>query len=251
MKIWLDLAIHWLFSAAFILLTFSGLAMIGVRLGWVPEYTIAAADYVHRSAAVLFIALALLDIACESVRLMAGNKKKRTAGLFKPQGFGLFTLIVTVGFTISGVMLWESGQISRAALAFAVFVHEKLTYVALAGVIWHIYQKAYILVWPRQRASGTRLTVHGFKLLIWILSGAFLVAGAAAIISLAGLEANSSEFQQFMAATLQAMDSSLLELAGPDIAVTPAAPISVMLTVLILIFVLVASAALRQRRGNK
>jgi len=47
LKVKFDLVIHWIWTIVFSLLALSGLAMVGAKYGWVLQYDIAKADYVH------------------------------------------------------------------------------------------------------------------------------------------------------------------------------------------------------------
>jgi cytochrome b subunit of formate dehydrogenase len=50
LKVKFDFVIHWLWTIVFSLLALSGLAMVGAKYGWILQYDIEKADYIHRSS---------------------------------------------------------------------------------------------------------------------------------------------------------------------------------------------------------
>ncbi|HMM21517.1 MAG TPA: cytochrome b/b6 domain-containing protein [Selenomonadales bacterium] len=255
MNIRFDFAIHWLFAVVFAILTISGVAMIGAGFGWLLQYDIALADYVHRIAAVFFVVLTLIYIGSEVMNDLRGNISRHRWGIFKPKKYGLFTLTTSVMLILSGAIIWGSDDTNSAAVAFAMFVHEKLTYVALAGVIWHIYQKAHALIWPRfpkEEGGATNLMLEpGFKLFIWVLVTAYFFSAAAIIISAAGPPPGNIQVRKFMAGMDQAMDSSLMGLAGKDMGVNPVIKLTPLVLVETLLAAMATSILVMWRRGNK
>lgn len=254
MNIRLDFALHWLFAVVFAILTISGVAMIGAGFGWLLRYDIALADYVHRVAAVFFVVLTLIYIGSETISDLRGAITRHPWGIFKPKKYGLFTLTTSVMFILSGAILWGNHDANKAAVAFAMFVHEKLTYVALAGVIWHIYQKAHALMWlrpPIQGGAANLMLEPGFKLFVWILASAYFLTAAAVIISIAGPPPGGAQVQRFMAGMGQAMDSSLMGLASQEMATNPVIRLTPLMLVETLLAAMVTSIFVMWRRGNK
>jgi len=150
-RIKLDFVIHWLWAIAFAILTLSGLAMVGAKYGWILNWDIASADYIHRVAAMFFMILLTISIGQEAVKAVKNDKNKLTWGIIGPKGYGLFNFITSVIFTITGVIIWVGHEYNMASVAFSLYIHEKLTYLVIIGVIWHIYVKAYALIWPEKK----------------------------------------------------------------------------------------------------
>jgi hypothetical protein len=44
-------------------------------------------------------------------------------------------------------------EFNMKAVAFAILIHEYISYIALASVIWHIYKKTHILLWPKNKTK--------------------------------------------------------------------------------------------------
>lgn len=148
MKVKFDFVIHWLWTIVFSLLALSGLAMVGAKYGWILQYDFAKADYVHRVLASVFVILTFISIAYEVYRVLKNDDKKLSWFIIGKGDYQLFTLITTLIFIITGVIIWVCMDTNMTAVSFALFIHEKLTYVVVASVIWHIYQKCHALVWP-------------------------------------------------------------------------------------------------------
>lgn len=151
MKVKFDFVIHWLWTIVFSLLALSGLAMVGAKYGWILQYELAKADYTHRVLAAVFVILTFISIGYEVYRALKSDEKKLTWFIIGKGGYQLFTLITTLIFIITGAIIWVCMDTNMAAVSFALYIHEKLTYVVVASVIWHIYQKCHALVWPAKK----------------------------------------------------------------------------------------------------
>jgi len=128
----------------------SGLAMVGARNGWILNYDIASADILHRILAAIYVVLTFISIAYEVIRGWNHNNKKSVWMIFGKSGYQLFTFITTLIFIITGVIIWVCMDTNMAAVAFCLYIHEKITYLVAASVIWHIYEKAHALLWPKK-----------------------------------------------------------------------------------------------------
>jgi len=142
----LDFVIHWLWAIVFAILTLSGLAMVGAKYGWILNWDFAVADYIHRVAAMIFMILLTVSMGQEVIRALKKDSKKLVWGIIGSGGYGLFNFITSLVFIISGIIIWVGHDYNMAAVAFAFYIHEKITYVVIAGVIWHIYMKAHALM---------------------------------------------------------------------------------------------------------
>lgn len=212
MKPSFDFMVHWLFAITFTILTISGLAMTGARFGWILDYNIALADYVHRIVAVVYIGLTFAAVSYEVLQVR--QSKSHEWNIFGRQDYGLFTMLTTLLLIISGIVLWKSHE-NKPAVAFAMFVHEQLTYIAVASVIWHIYRKAHALLWPKQKSDNIMLKPW-FKAFIWFITSACFYIIAVMVISIAGPQPSAIQVKLFMSGMMQAMESSLMGLATMD-----------------------------------
>lgn len=145
-----DFVIHWVWTIVFALLTLSGLSMVGAKYGWLLNYDIASADYVHRVLAAIYVLLTFISIAYEVIRAIKNDEKKLAWFMIGKSGYQLFTFITTLIFIITGIIIWVTMDSNMTAVSFALFVHEKLTYLVVASVIWHIYMKCHALLWPKK-----------------------------------------------------------------------------------------------------
>jgi len=120
-------------------------------------------------------------------------------------------------------VLWGNHDQNKAALAFSMFVHEKLTYLVLISLLWHIYEKAHILLWPVKLPVVKRpLTLFSLlnqpwaKLSAWVITSSFFFAMMAVVISAAGPPPSEREVSAFMQGMMQAMKGSLMGVAEDD-----------------------------------
>jgi cytochrome b subunit of formate dehydrogenase len=159
MKIRFDFVIHWLWTIVFSLLALSGIAMVSPRYGWVLNYDLGTADISHRVLAALFVILTLISIGFEVIRAIRNDTSRQAWFIIGKSGYQLFTYITTLIFIISGAIIWICMDSNMAATAFALYVHEKLTYIVVASVIWHVYVKCHALVWPKKVQSHDAKTM--------------------------------------------------------------------------------------------
>lgn len=150
MKVRFDFIIHWIWTLVFVLLTLSGLAMVGPRYGWMLNYDFASADMVHRILAAVFVLLTFISIMYEVVRVIRRDDKRQAWFIIGKSGYQLFTFVTTLIFITTGVIVWICMDSNMAATTFALFIHEKLTYIVAFSVIWHIYAKCHALLWPKK-----------------------------------------------------------------------------------------------------
>lgn len=149
MNVRFDFIMHWLWTIAFSILALSGLAMVGANFGWIMNYDIALADYLHRVSAAVYVFLTFVSIVYEVIRGIRGEEKKLAWSIIgKSTGYQIFSFITTLIFIITGTIIWICMDSNMAATAFALYIHEKLTYIVILSVIWHIYKKCHALLWP-------------------------------------------------------------------------------------------------------
>lgn len=154
MKVKFDFIIHWLWTIIFSLLALSGLSMVGAQYGWVLNYDLATADFTHRILAAIFVFLTFVSIAYEVIRAVRSDERKLVWFIIGKGGYQLFTFITTLIFIITGAIIWVCMDSNMTAVAFALYVHEKLTYLVVFSVIWHIYKKCHALLWPAAKKTG-------------------------------------------------------------------------------------------------
>jgi len=151
MKIKFDLVMHWLYIIVWALLAISGFAMTGANYGWILNFNIATADYVHRISSAIFVILTLMSIIYEVIRGIKNEVKNSAWMVIGKQGYQLFTFITTLLFIVTGALIWFCMEFEMSFISFPLLVHEYLSYIVLASVIWHIYMKCHILLWPKKR----------------------------------------------------------------------------------------------------
>lgn len=157
LKVRFDFVIHWLWTIVFSILAISGLAMVGAKYGWILNYDISSADLTHRVLAALFVILTFISVGYEVIRGCKGDEKKLAWFVIGKSGYQIFTFITTLIFIITGVVIWicMDSPISETAVAFSLFIHEKLTYIVIASVIWHIYEKCHVLITKKRIGINT------------------------------------------------------------------------------------------------
>jgi len=146
MTVRFDFVIHWLWTIVFAGLVLSGLSMVGAKFGWILNYDIASADYIHRALAAIYVVLTFIVVMFEVFRGIKNDDKKLAWLVIGKTKYQLFTFITTLIFILTGTIIWVCMDTNLAAAAFALFIHEKLTYLVVASVIWHIYVKCHALV---------------------------------------------------------------------------------------------------------
>lgn len=132
------------------LLALSGIAMVGPKYGWILNYDIGTADLVHRVLAAVYVILTAIAIGYEVVRAIRNDNKRLAWFVIGSGGYQLFTYISTLIFIITGAIIWICMDVNMKATAFALYIHEKLTYIVIASVIWHVYVKCHALIWPKK-----------------------------------------------------------------------------------------------------
>ncbi|BCN29570.1 hypothetical protein [Anaeromicropila herbilytica] len=157
MNVKFDFVIHWIWTIIFTLLALSGLTMVGSRFSWIMNNDIASADIIHRVLAAIFVVLTLITIIHEMIRGCKNNDKKQAWMIIGKSGYQVFTFITTLIFIITGIIIWVCMDTNMAAVAFALYVHEKLTYIVVGSLIWHIYVKCHALIWPKKTAAPTQI----------------------------------------------------------------------------------------------
>lgn len=144
MKINIDFYIHWLWVATFGILALTGFTLMGPRYGWILNYALATADYLHRTMAAVLTILLASAIALEIFKILF-NVKVTVWMIVGTGSYQIFTLITTLLLIISGLFIWICMEWSMSALAFALMVHEIVSFLVAGSLIWHIYQKAHTL----------------------------------------------------------------------------------------------------------
>lgn len=141
----LDFIIHWLWAIVFAILLISGISLMGAKFGWILQYNLALADYLHRTMAALWLILTIIAIGIEIQRYAKGEKEKQSWLIINKTGLGIYVLISTILFTISGIFLWVCTDYSHTIIAFSLIIHELLTFLSVPVILWHVYDKAYAL----------------------------------------------------------------------------------------------------------
>ncbi|MHB8170737.1 MAG: hypothetical protein ACYDG6_04245 [Thermincolia bacterium] len=144
----IDFIIHWLWAVVFGLLLITGMVLMGAKFGWLMNYQIPLADYLHRTLAAAFVILALISMGLEVYRQSKANSPAMPWLVICKSGMGIFNLAVTLLFVLSGIFIWICTEFPHSILGFAYIIHDLLTFISLPVIIWHIYDKAYAL--PRE-----------------------------------------------------------------------------------------------------
>jgi cytochrome b subunit of formate dehydrogenase len=148
-----DLVIHWLFAIVWALLGISGFSMVSAKFGWILNFNFVAADLVHRINAAAFVIITFISVVYEIIRKVKKNDRPQPWFIIGSSGYQLFTLITNMLLIISGVIIWICMEVDKKDVAFALLVHEYISYVALASVVWHIFKKTHILTWPKNKTK--------------------------------------------------------------------------------------------------
>lgn len=148
MNVRFDFIIHWLWAIVWALLAISGFAMVGAKYGWLLDFDYATADYVHRISAAVFVLLTFISIFYEVYRNIRKDTRYLSWFVIGRSGYQLFTFITTLILIITGAIIWICSEFDIQVVGFALVIHEYISYIALASVIWHIYKKCHALVWP-------------------------------------------------------------------------------------------------------
>lgn len=145
-KFKLEFLLHWIWAAVFGILVLTGLSLLGPKFGWVLDYNLGLADYLHRTLAVVFTVLTLVEIILELKRILLAGAKKEPWLVVGKKGFALITFIGSMLFIITGVLMWLCIEDNHALLALATIIHEMVAYAMIIGMIWHLYDKSHILM---------------------------------------------------------------------------------------------------------
>lgn len=139
----IDFIVHWLWVLVFGLLLITGLTLMSAKTGWLLNYQIPLADYLHRTLSAVWVMLTFFSIILEAVRLSRKTKVIMSWQMANKSGMGIFTLVITLLFAMSGIFLWICTEFSHTVIAFAFVLHDLLTLVSIPVIIWHIYDNAY------------------------------------------------------------------------------------------------------------
>jgi len=139
-----DFYVHWIWTATFGILALSGFVLMGARYGWMMNYAVPVADYLHRTLAALFTLLLAASVLMEILRILTDFKISAWM-MVGTEAYQVFTLLTTLLLIISGLFIWVCMEWSPAALTFSMIVHEIVSFLAVASIIWHIYQKSHSL----------------------------------------------------------------------------------------------------------
>ncbi|MCX7922438.1 MAG: cytochrome b/b6 domain-containing protein [Clostridia bacterium] len=146
MNVRFDFIMHWLWAIVWALLALSGFGMVGAKHGWLVNFNYATADFVHRLSAAVFVVLTFVSIAYEVFRNIKKDTKNLAWFVIGRSGYQLFTFITTLILIITGALIWICSEFNMSAVGFALLIHEYISYIALASVIWHIYKKCHALL---------------------------------------------------------------------------------------------------------
>ncbi|MDT3700949.1 MAG: hypothetical protein RO469_16190 [Thermincola sp.] len=142
----LEFVLHWIWAIVFGLLLLTGVALLGPIYGWILNYNLGLADYLHRTLAVTFTFLTLVEIVLEIKRIVLDNSQKKAWLVVGKATFALINFIAALLFIITGVLLWLCMDDNHALLALASIIHEMVAYVMVIGMIWHLYEKSHVLI---------------------------------------------------------------------------------------------------------
>lgn len=148
-----DLVIHWIFAIIWALLAISGFSMISAKFGWILNFNFVLADKVHRIGAAAFVFITFISIVYEIIQKIKNDKRPLPWFIIGRSGYQLFIFIISLLLILSGALIWICMEFNMKAVAFAILIHEYISYIALASVIWHIFQKTHILLWPKNKAK--------------------------------------------------------------------------------------------------
>lgn len=143
----IDFILHWLWTLTYGLLAISGVAMIGAKYGWILEFNLSLADYIHRVSAAIWSVILLAAIAVEIYQRIKQSKNYSFWLIVGTKDYQLFTLFSGLLFFVTGMIIWgghHSGE--TISFTFGIWIHEVLTFIGLASVIWHLYDKSHALL---------------------------------------------------------------------------------------------------------
>ncbi|MDF2941696.1 MAG: hypothetical protein K0S01_554 [Herbinix sp.] len=152
-KIRFDFVIHWLYAIIWALLAISGFSMVSAKFGWLLNFDFTIADTIHRINAAAFVVITFISVGYEIIRKIKKDDRTQPWFIIGKSGYQLFTFIVSLLLIITGVIIWICMEVYKPGVAFALLIHEYVSYVALASVVWHMYKKTHILLWPKNKAK--------------------------------------------------------------------------------------------------
>lgn len=146
MKYRIDFVLHWLWALSYGLLAITGLTLAGAKYGWLLNYDLAFADYIHRVAAAFWTIILLLAVSVEFYQGIQKMSKYSFWLIVGIKDYQLFTLFSGITFLITGMIIWgghHGGE--TGSYTFSLWIHEVLTFIGLGSIIWHIYDKSHAL----------------------------------------------------------------------------------------------------------
>jgi cytochrome b subunit of formate dehydrogenase len=146
-----DFVIHWLFAIVWGLLGISGFSMVSAKFGWILNFNFVTADVVHRINAAAFVLITFISVIYEIISKVKKDNRPQPWFVIGRSGYQLFTLIISMLLILSGAIIWICMEVDKKDVAFALLIHEYISYVALASVVWHIFKKTHILTWPKNK----------------------------------------------------------------------------------------------------
>lgn len=120
--------------------------MIGAKYGWIIKFNLSTADYIHRVSAAIWSILLLIAIIVEIYQVIKQIKSLNWL-IVGSKDYQLFTLFSGLIFLVSGMIIWgghHSGE--TVSFTFGIWIHEVLTFIGLASIIWHLYDKSHALL---------------------------------------------------------------------------------------------------------
>lgn len=147
---------HWLWTIIWSLLALSGFGMVSAKNGWIVNFDYVLADYIHRTFAAVFVIMTLISVFYEIYRSIKNRKDKLPWYIIGRNGYQLFTFITTLLLIITGALIWICAELNMSLVAFVLSVHEYISYLTLASVIWHIYKKCHALIWPQKKQESLK-----------------------------------------------------------------------------------------------
>ncbi len=148
-----DFIMHWLWAIVWSLLALSGFSMVGAKYGWLLSYNYALAINVHRVMAAIFVMLTFISIVYEIGRAVKKKTQKLPWFIIGRSGYQLFTFITTLILIITGAIIWVCSELDIKVATIALWIHEYISYLTLASVIWHIYKKSHALIVNKGKAK--------------------------------------------------------------------------------------------------
>lgn len=118
---------------------------MGAKFGWMLGYNFSLADVVHRIVAVLFTIWAFLAVIFGVASILKRPSAKTPWLPVGSKGFARFTFFTTLLLVFSGLLLWFHTAVPYMFAALGFATHEIVAILALAGVVWHIYDKRHML----------------------------------------------------------------------------------------------------------